>query len=185
MTHNGDEIEFYQDAVKGKIVVVNFIYTSCPDICSLSTARLAQVYDRLGDRVGKDIFFYSVSLNPETDRPEVLKEYADAFGIGKGWLFLTGDAGKVHEIRYKLGERSRTLNEHRSDIVLGNDNTGEWQRMSLMSNLSVVAQRILEMDPEYRAQRRKVAVVSDKKLARSHRISGNQQGHTGMLGRRG
>jgi protein SCO1 len=181
VTHKGEKIKFYDDAIRGKIVVFNFIYTSCPDICSLSTARLAQVRERLGDRVGRDIFFYSVSLDPETDTPEVLKEFADAFQSGDGWLFLTGDPKKLHQIRYKLGERSRTLDEHRSDLVLGNDRTGEWQRMSLMSNLNIVAQKILEMDPEYRAKKREVAVRSDTELARTHRISGDQPGQALFL----
>jgi cytochrome oxidase Cu insertion factor (SCO1/SenC/PrrC family)/mono/diheme cytochrome c family protein len=170
VTHEGKTLRFYEDLVKGKIVVINFIYTSCPDICSLSTATMALVQKWLGERVGRDVFIYSISLDPENDSPEVLKEYAAAFKAGPGWLFLTGKPEDIHLIRWQLGERSRTLDEHRSDMVLGNDATGEWRRISLMGNLKLVTQRILEMDPKRRAQRRAVSVESLEKTPRDYQI---------------
>lgn len=75
-THEGKTVRFYDELIKDKMVVVNFIYTNCPDICSLSTARLSQVVRRLEDRVGRDVFVYSISLDPENDSPEVLAGYA-------------------------------------------------------------------------------------------------------------
>jgi cytochrome oxidase Cu insertion factor (SCO1/SenC/PrrC family)/mono/diheme cytochrome c family protein len=150
VTQAGETVRFYDDLIDGKIAVVNFVYTDCPDICGLSTARMAQVYDWLGDRVGRDIFIYSISLDPETDTPERLDAYARAFGAGEGWLFLTGTRDDIDLVRYKLGERSRSLAEHRSDMVVGNDATGEWRRMSLMGSLVVATQEILEMDPDWR-----------------------------------
>jgi mono/diheme cytochrome c family protein len=153
-------VRFYDDLIKGKIVVINFVYTSCPDICSLSTARMAWVQEQLGERLGRDIFIYSITLDPENDTPESLKAYAEAFDVPPGWLFLTGKPEDIHLIRWKLGERSRTLAEHRSDMVLGNDATGEWRRISLMGNLTILVQRILEMDPEYRARQRPVPTAS-------------------------
>ena len=170
VTHEGKTLRFYDDLIKGKIVVINFIYTTCPDICSLSTARMALVVKWLGERVGRDIFIYSISLDPGRDTPEVLKKYAKAFSAGPGWLFLTGKPKDIHLIRWKLGERSRTLSEHRSDMVLGNDATGEWRRISLMGNLKIVTQRILGMDPKWRARKRAVSVESLKKTPRDYRI---------------
>ncbi len=76
VTHEGKRLRFYDDLIKGKIVVINFIYTSCPDICSLSTARMATVQKWLGERVGRDVFIYSISLDPERDSPDVLKAYS-------------------------------------------------------------------------------------------------------------
>lgn len=180
VTHEGEKVRFYQDLVKGKIVVINFIYTSCPDICSLSTARLAQVRQWLGDRVGKDIFIYSITLDPETDSPDVLKAYAEAFDVGKGWLFLTGEPDDVHLLRYKLGERSRTLNEHRSDMVIGNDATGEWRRTSVMGNLKLLTQQIKEMDPVWRAQKRPVSTSSVMKVPGDYQL-GRQPGEALFL----
>jgi len=154
VTQDGRTVRFYDDLVRGKIVVINFVYTSCPDICSLSTSRMAWVQDQLGDRLGREIFIYSITIDPENDTPAVLKEYAEAFDAQPGWLFLTGKPEDIREIRFKLGERSRTLGEHRSDMVLGNAVTGEWRRTSLMGNLVILTREILAMDPAYRPPRR-------------------------------
>src|SRR5215470_2659310 len=89
ITQDGQKVHFYDDLVKGKIVAIDLIYTTCHYACPLETARLAQVQKKLGDRVGKDIFFYSISIDPEHDTPEVLKAYMEKFHIGPGWAFLT------------------------------------------------------------------------------------------------
>ncbi|HKD26260.1 MAG TPA: SCO family protein, partial [Xanthobacteraceae bacterium] len=88
VTQDGKTVQFYNDLIKGKIVIISFIYTSCTDICPLTTARLAQVEEKLGDLVGKDIFMLSMSVDPERDTPQRLKEYSDAFQTGPGWTFV-------------------------------------------------------------------------------------------------
>src|SRR5512146_2087056 len=90
ITQDGTTLHFYDDLLKGKIVGIDLIYTHCKDECPLETAKLAQVQRLLGDRLGKDIFFYSISIDPEHDTPAVLKAYAEKFHAGPGWLFLTG-----------------------------------------------------------------------------------------------
>ena len=157
ISQDGEEFDFYDDLIDDKTVVINFIYTNCPDICGLSTARLAWVRDELDEAVGEEVSFYSISLDPENDTPEKLKEYAEAFGADNEWLFLTGDPEELQEIRWKLGERSRSLDEHRSDMVIGNDETGFWRRTSLMGNLATVANEIRELDPGFRAESRPLA----------------------------
>ena len=87
---DGKTVKFYDDLIKDKVVAINFIYTHCGDTCPAETASLRQVQKLLGDRVGKDIFFYSISIDPDHDTPKVLKEYADKFHAGPGWRFLTG-----------------------------------------------------------------------------------------------
>lgn len=153
VTHEGKSVRFYEDLVKDKIVVFNFIYTSCSDICPLMTARLAQVQKRLGDRVGRNIFMYSITLDPAYDSPERLDRHARAFNVGPGWLFLTGKPEDLDLIRHKLGERSRSLSEHRNDLVLGNGKTGEWERASVFDNVDRLVMAIRSMDPEWRARK--------------------------------
>ncbi len=155
-TQDGTVVRFYNDLIKNKIVVINFIYTTCVDFCGLQTARLALVQDQIAERLGKEVFIYSISLDPERDTPAALKTYAEAFGTRPGWLFLTGKPDQIHEIRYKLGERSRSLSEHRNDVVLGNDRTGLWGRSSLMASISLLVQQIEDMDPNLRNARRPV-----------------------------
>ena len=66
VTQDGKTLQFYDDVIKGKMVVISFIYTNCPDICPLATARLAQVEDKLGDVAGRDIFFCVDHCRPRT-----------------------------------------------------------------------------------------------------------------------
>src|SRR5215470_2950597 len=75
-TQDGAVVHFYDDLLKGKAVAINLIYTRCTASCPLETAKLAQVQRLLGNRVGKDVFFYSISIDPKHDTPEVLKAYA-------------------------------------------------------------------------------------------------------------
>ncbi len=150
VTQDGKTLKFYDDVIKGKIVLISFIYTNCPDICPLTTARLTQVEDKLGEIAGRDIFFVSMTVDPERDTPERLKEFATAFGIGPGWLFLTGKPEDIRAINYKLGDRGRRLSDHRNEIVLGNDTTGEWQRDTALGDLDRLVLTIRDMDPKWR-----------------------------------
>lgn len=107
---------------------------------------------RLGDAVGRDVFFVSVTIDPENDTPAILKAYAEPFDVGAGWLFLTGAPADVLEIRHKFGELSRKKSEHNAEVVLGNDRTGEWARDSAMSDPTLLTMNIRAMDPEWRDQ---------------------------------
>jgi protein SCO1 len=151
-TQNAKPVRFYDDLVKGKIVIISFIYTSCTDICPLTTARIAQLEDKLGDLVGRDVFILSMTVDPERDTPERLKEYAEAFGAGPGWSFVTGKPEDIRAINYKFGERSQVLSEHRNEIVLGNDATGEWQRDSVFGDIDRLAMTVRALDSKWRDQ---------------------------------
>jgi cytochrome oxidase Cu insertion factor (SCO1/SenC/PrrC family)/cytochrome c2 len=153
---NGRELKFYDDLIKDKVVVVMFIYTSCTDICPITTSRMTQIEDKLGDAVGRDIFIISLTVDPEHDTPEKLKAYSKAFGTGPGWTFVTGKPEDIRAINYRLGERSKVISEHRNEIVLGNDATGEWQRDNVLGDLERVTLSIREMDPKFRDRVRQV-----------------------------
>jgi cytochrome oxidase Cu insertion factor (SCO1/SenC/PrrC family)/mono/diheme cytochrome c family protein len=147
---NGRTMKFYDDVIKGKIVVISFIYTNCQDICPLTTARMAQVADKLGDVMGRDLFFISMTVDPENDTPERMKAFADAYDVGPGWLFLTGKLDDIRAINFKLGDRSdRSLSQHRNEIVLGNDATGDWQRASVFGDLDSLVISIRQMNPKW------------------------------------
>jgi protein SCO1 len=152
ITHEGKTARFYDDLIKGRKVVFNFAYLNCTDICPLATSRLAEVKRRLGDAVGRDVFFYTITMDPARDTPELLKMYADAFDAGPGWQFLTGKPEDIEQIRYRLGDRARKLSEHRNDLILGNDAEGDWARSSTFADLNVLVATIRELDPAYRAQ---------------------------------
>jgi cytochrome oxidase Cu insertion factor (SCO1/SenC/PrrC family)/cytochrome c2 len=145
VTQDGKTLRFYDDVIKGKQVVVSFIYTSCPDICPLTTARLALVKDQLGDLMGRDVFFVSLTVDPEHDTPARMKAMADAFNAGPGWLFLTGKPEDIRAINSKFGNRSAVLSDHRNEIILGNDLTGDWQRDTPFGDIASVVYNIRGM----------------------------------------
>jgi protein SCO1/2 len=151
-TQDGETVRFYDDLIKGKIVIISFIYTSCTDICPLTTARLSQLEDRLGDALGRDVFMISMTVDPKRDTPQKMKEFSSAFQTRPGWTFVTGALEDIRAINYKFGERSEILSEHRNQIVLGNDATGEWQRDSAFSDLNRLEMTIHSLDPKWRDQ---------------------------------
>jgi protein SCO1 len=102
-THDGRTLRFYDDVMKGKIVMINFFFTDCDAICPLMTENLARVQELLGPRVGTEIFMASISLQPEHDTPEVLAAYAKTYGIGPGWVLLTGKKDEIDVLRHRLG----------------------------------------------------------------------------------
>lgn len=102
-THDGKKVKFYDDLIKDKIVIINFMYVKCDGKCPGTTANLVQVQKLLGDRVGKDIFIYSITLKPEEDTPKTLAAYAKAYKVKPGWKFLTGDPKDIELLRQKLG----------------------------------------------------------------------------------
>jgi len=93
---NGTEIE-WSSSFKGTVMVVNFVFTTCPDTCPLLTQQMAKIQDRiLGS--GSTIKLVSISVDPETDKPHVLKAYAEKFGARFNiWTFLTGDLSSVYD----------------------------------------------------------------------------------------
>lgn len=136
VTQDGKTVRFYDDLLKDKIVAIDLIYTHCQDACPLETARLAQVQRMLGDRVGKDIFFYSITIDPKRDTPAVLKDYAEKFHAGPGWLFLTGKTEDIELISKKLGLYSPQAGRdgHSPMLMLGDVAAGQWMRNSAVDN---------------------------------------------------
>jgi len=144
-TQDGKTVHFYDDLIKGKIVAIDLIYTSCQYSCPLETARLAQVQKMLGDRVGKDIFFYSITIDPKNDTPAVLKAYAEKFHAGPGWTFLTGKKEDIDFLSKKLGlysDPAASLDGHTPHLLLGNEPMGQWMRNSALDNPRFLSQMI-------------------------------------------
>ena len=142
-TQDGKEVKFYDDLLKGKSVAINVIYTSCKDECPLETARLVQLQRLMGERMGKDIFFYSITIDPKRDTPKVLKAYAEKFGVGPGWLFLTGRPEDIKAVTKKIGlsrnADSANKDGHSASLMVGNEPTGQWMRNSAVDNPQFLA----------------------------------------------
>jgi protein SCO1 len=152
-TQDGKKVHFYDDLIKGKIVAVAFIYTTCQYACPLETARMAQVQKKLGDRVGNDIFFYSISIDPVHDTPEALKAYMEKFHVGPGWTFLTGKKEDIDFLQKRLGvysDPSVNADGHLPHLLIGNEATGTWIRANALDNPSFQARMIGEFLDNFR-----------------------------------
>jgi protein SCO1/2 len=145
-TQDGAAVHFYDDLIKGKTVAIDLIYTTCKYACPLETARLVQVQRLLGDRVGRDIFFYSITIDPDHDTPAVLKEYAARYHVGPGWTFLTGKAVDIELISRKLGLYSAPNPDnpdgHTPSLLVGNEPGGQWMRNSALDNPAFLARTV-------------------------------------------
>ena len=149
ITQDGNKVKFFDDLIKDKVVAINFIYTSCVDSCPLETARMKNVKEVLGDRVGKDIHFYSISIDPKKDTPEVLKAYKKKFKIGPEWTFLTGNETEIINLRKKLGlyldesdNSKEDLENHNLNLIIGNQSTGRWMKRSPFENPHILASQL-------------------------------------------
>src|SRR5262245_17898152 len=132
VTHEGRRVRFYDDLVRDRKVVVSFMYAHCQGICLPVTHNLVKVQRLFGDRVGRDIFFYSITLKPWQDSPEVLARYAEANGAGPGWLFLTGSNAACETLRRRLGfvdpdpKLDADPRNHAGNVLYGNEPLMLW-----------------------------------------------------------
>lgn len=134
LNQNGEKVRFYSDVLKGKTVVVNSFFATCTGVCPPMNRNMKAIQDALGDRVGKDVFLVSITVDPATDTPARLKEDAQKFQAKPGWLFLTGKKENVDWALYKLGQYADDKNAHKSIFIIGNEATGLWKKALGMAN---------------------------------------------------
>jgi protein SCO1/2 len=150
-THDGRKMRFYDDVVKGKVIVFNMMYTVCTGICPINTASLLQVQQALGDRVGRDIFIFSLTLRPEMDTPGALRDYATRYGVTKGWTFLTGVPAEVDEIRRAMGfydtdpVADADITNHTGILRIGNAGRDRWLMTPTVIPTSQIVRSILNV----------------------------------------
>jgi protein SCO1 len=139
---DGRSLRFYDDIIQGKVVSMNFVYTTCTDVCPLDTAQLREVQRILGDHVGRDVHMYTISINPERDTPAELRRFMRTYDVGPGWTFLTGSREDITLLQRRLGLRpvdERSLREHDTSVIVGNERTGQWIRRSAYESPRLLA----------------------------------------------
>ena len=152
-TQDNKEVRFYDDLIKGKQCVINLMYADCHGACPLVTTILKRTYRDLKGRVGKDVFFYSISVKPQDDTPAALKHYAETRNADlPGWYFLTGDAYDIETIRYRLfnmGHVGLDLDfaMHSGSFRIINDATNYWGHAQAFASQQNIMQRIAWADP--------------------------------------
>lgn len=128
INQDGQKVRFYSDVLKNKVVVINTFFTTCKSICPPMNRNFEKIQEALGDRLGKDAFLVSITVDPETDTPPRLKEYGQRFHARPGWMFLTGKKENVDWALYKLGQYVETKDNHTSIFIIGNEPKGLWKK---------------------------------------------------------
>jgi protein SCO1/2 len=128
INQNGEKMKFYSDLLRGKVVIINSFFATCQASCLPLTRNLEKVQQALGDRLGKDVYILSISVDPEVDTPPNLKEYARRLNAGPGWYFLTGTKENVDFALKKIGHFVPDKQNHLNLFIIGNERTGLWKK---------------------------------------------------------
>ncbi len=146
VTHTGETVRFYDDLIRDRTVLFNFFVVACPDgTCPSATAKLRAAQDLLGERMGRDVFFYSITLRPAEETPAVLREYASLFEPKPGWLFLSGEPQDIDFLRRSQGfadndpERDKDVTLHTAMARYGDDRLERWGALSMRSSPKNIA----------------------------------------------
>lgn len=132
ISHEGKEMLFYDDLVKDKIVTINFFFAKCDEICPMVMANLVKVQKILGDQVGRQIHMYSITLKPDQDDLDVVRDYRSALHAGPGWTFFTGKTADIDKIRRGIGFTypepaiDRDTTQHIGNVRYGNEPLMLW-----------------------------------------------------------
>lgn len=129
MTQNEEVVRFYDDVLKDKVVLVNFIYTHCKNACSLNSQTFSVIQNLLADQMESRVRLVSISVDPERDTPAALREFSERFAPGRGWQFLTGEKPNIEAVIRKWGPYNPDVEGHSPLFVMGNVKTGHWRKM--------------------------------------------------------
>jgi len=145
INQDGQKVRFYTDVLKGKTVVVNAFFTTCTSVCPPMNRSMEKIQEALGDRVGKDVFLVSLTVDPATDTPARLKEYAAKFHARQGWTFLTGKKENLDWALYKLGQYVENKDDHKTIVIIGNEATGLWKKAFGMAKVEELIHLVKEV----------------------------------------
>jgi protein SCO1 len=140
-------VRFYDDVIKGRIVVIQFMYTQCDKYCPMVTPNLAKVQRELAKRAPRQVSMISITVDPTHDTPKMLKEYADKFHAQKGWQFLTGPKQDVDRIRRELGvyDPDEKKTEHLNVLTIGKETTGQWLAIEALAKPDDIVDTVLNL----------------------------------------
>lgn len=128
LDQNGKPHRLYTDLMRGRVLVIDSFFSSCTGVCPVMNRQLTEVYKAFEDRMGKDLFLLSISVDPTVDTPERLKEYAQGLNVGPGWYFLTGSKENVETALRKFGMYVENREDHSNLFMIGNDAQGLWKK---------------------------------------------------------
>lgn len=148
ITQDNQTVRFYDDLIKGKVVLIQFMFTKCEQLCPMTTPNLVKVQKELRKRgAAEKVEMISITVDPVHDRPSVLKEYAQRFHVQPGWRFLTGRKADVDLIRRKLGvwDPDDKKSEHMNVLTIGREPSGQWIAVEALAKPDDLAYTVLRL----------------------------------------
>lgn len=143
-SHTGDKLKFYSDVLEGRTVIISFMFTTCEDACPLINATLQRLQERLKDRMGKDIFIVSITVDPKVDTSTVLASYRKQYKAGPGWLFLTGSEKNIETVSTKMGQVF-DKEAHLTALLVGNTKSARWRKIPAHLSDTVIATQVKDI----------------------------------------
>ena len=141
-SHTGARVNFADDVVADRLVAITLFYTSCTTVCPISNAIFAQVQERLGGRLDRDVRLVSLTVDPSTDTPERLARHARRHGSREGWWWLTGEKMVVDRVLDGLNAFTADYTQHPVVVIVGDPVSGEWSRLFGFPDPSLIMQRL-------------------------------------------
>ena len=146
-THDNKRARLYDDLIRDKVATINFFYTSCTSVCELATANLVKVSASLGDEVGRGVVMVSVTIDPVTDTPAVLKRYALKHRTPPGWYFATGSQKDIDVLRtrLRLKDSDDGAITHTGLLAYGRAVTGQWAATPVMADPAQISRSVMRL----------------------------------------
>ncbi|HXH41782.1 MAG TPA: SCO family protein [Thermoanaerobaculia bacterium] len=147
-THEGKRVMFYDDLVKNKIVTMNFFFAKCDEVCPMVMANLSRVQTLLAPELNKRLFMYSLSLKPEEDTVDAIREFREMHHARPGWTFLTGKPQDLEKVRRGIGfsypnpvvDKDKT--QHIGNVRYGNEPLMLWAACPGMAHADFIAESV-------------------------------------------
>lgn len=144
LDQDGKKLRFYTDLVKGKTVAINFVFTTCSSVCPILTEIFSNTRKILDERGSEQTQLISISVDPSSDTPQKLKEFATKFHAGNGWTFITADKAGIDRLLKALGAFSAKRDDHSTMVLIGNDADDRWTRSYGVTPATMLVQMLDE-----------------------------------------
>lgn len=147
LTHDGREVRFFSDLLQDHVVLISSFYTHCKGVSPRQNQVLLRLQEMLGESLGREVFIISITVDPERDTVETLKEYVKEIDPHPGWIFLTGKSENIDWVNHRLGQYLEDLEDHKGIYLAGNVGTTLWMKVPAHGqpiDLYRAIQRLLE-----------------------------------------
>jgi protein SCO1 len=130
VNQEGQHVRLNSGLIKNRTAVISSFFTTCTSFCPLTQQNLGRLARVLGKRMGSDVIFISISIDPVNDTPARMKEWSEKFHTGPGWTLASGNKRDIETLLKSLGLYVELAGRHQSAVIIGNASSG-WTRASI------------------------------------------------------